>query len=260
MEIIMTQPRSKKSITNSWNQGADIPGSNPEKKDYNLLFANLLKNKKQLSKYEKFARKNLFRMTKDRFARFITSEDILQNIFTKLIDDKYHWNSEKYSFDKFMCSRILTELENLVKHEKNFIPVDINTFLSDQESVYNDDTEYDKQLTREDFIIEPDLTSTDKKEDEFDITDLMEAALDFFHDSEIEFFVLEEILKNKKPKEIAKSLGLTTREVRNATLRIRRKLIKWCQKKKHKELLKILLSPVKKNNRKGNHRGSGDDK
>ena len=254
MEITMTSSQSIKSIINSGKPGDDRSISNPENKDYNLLLVNLLKNKKQFSKYEKFAKKLLLRVTRNEFARFITSEDILQNIFTRLIDNKYHWNSEKCSFDKFMCLRIRTELENLVKHESNFIPVDINSFKSNQESDYNEDTENDKRLTREDFIIEPDLTSPDKKEDEFDMTDLMEMALDYFHDSEIEFFVLEEILQNKKPKEIAKSLGLTTREVRNATLRIRRKLIRWCQKKNHKELLKILLSPVKKNNRKGNHR------
>jgi RNA polymerase sigma factor (sigma-70 family) len=164
-------------------------------------------------------------MTKNEFARFITSEDILQNIFTKLIDNTYHWDSSKCSFDKFMYLRIRKEIKNLVKRESNFIPKDINSFTSDQESNYNDDTIKDKSLTKEDFIAEPDLTSPDKKkEDEFDLTDLMEMALDLFRNSEIEFFVIEEILKNKKPREIAKSLGLTTREVRNTTLRIKRKL------------------------------------
>jgi len=221
----MPEPEPKKSLFNSGNRRDDIPISKPENKDYNLLIENLLRNKKQLSKYEKFARKLLFEMTKNEFARFITPEDILQNIFTKLIANIYHWDSSKCSFDKFMYFRIRTEVENTVKHECNFIPVDINSSKSDQKADNNDVTGKDKHLTKEDFIIEPDLTIPDKKEEDiFDMTDLMEMALDFFQNSEFEFFVIEEILKNKKPREIAKSLGLTTREVRNATLRIKRKL------------------------------------
>jgi DNA-directed RNA polymerase specialized sigma24 family protein len=236
----------------SFNLGSDIPVSNPEKKDLNLLLENLLKNKKQFSKYETFARKELFILTQGKFARHYTAKDILQNIFRKISDKTYHWNLEKYSFKTFMLLRIRTEVEHLVEREIKFFPVDIKSFESDWDPEYDDAIGKDKHLTTEEFILEPEFTSPDiKEETEFDLTDLMEMALDLFKDSEIEFYVLDGIFKNQKPREIAKDLGLTNQEVRNAKMRIRRTLITYCQKKKHYKLLKVLLKPVKKNNRKG---------
>jgi DNA-directed RNA polymerase specialized sigma24 family protein len=228
----------------------------PVNKDLCLLISNLLKNKKQLNKYEKFAKKQLFKRTKNLFARHYTGADIIRNIFCKIISGAYHWDSEKLTFDKFMFLRIRTELFNIVKHEIHFIPIDIDSFIIEWITEYNEDENKDDNLTIKEFVQEPDYNLIDQiKEDDFNMNDLMEMAYDLFYDSTLEFCVLDEIYQNRKPKEIAANLGISSQEVRNTVMRIRRRLIAWCKKNNHEKLLNKLLSPAKKNNRSSNNNG-----
>ena len=213
----------------------------------------LLKDRRTIVKYEKCARQILFKRTKNEFARQYTASDIVANIFSKLCIGSYHWN-HKFLFDTFMYLRIKTEVFNIVKHEIHYIPISLDKFLERLDEAADSEERDNDLILEKGLVQEPDfINPDDDEEEELCMTELMDIAYVLFSNSPEEFCVLDEIFKNKKPREIAVELGISKQEVRNIALRIKRGLIIWGKKNNHRKLLKKILGPVKKNNR-GNNR------
>lgn len=227
--------------------------SDHKNNDLSLLLENFMKNKELITKYEKFAGKLLFSITKGEYARPFTSSDILSNIICKLLTNKYNWNSEKASFDAFMHARIKSEIINITKHERKFIPVP--TEILEDDSNENDDDDCKTKMMDE-LVQEPDFMFPDEDNDEdVGTAELEEIIYSLFREAPVDFCVADELFKNKSPKDIASALGISVNEVRSTVMRIRRKLITWCKRNNHRPLLNKFLRPVKKNNRNNNHLG-----
>jgi len=209
-----------------------------------------------MAKYKRFAWKSLYPITRGYYACAYTSWDIVANIFLKLLSGIYHWNCEKCSFDSFMFYRIKTEVQNITKHERRFYPVPLDNLLSDPAGDFRtDEMDMDLRITKE-LIIQNDSVCSDEEDGpKVCLLEFKEIVNSLFSNSPVEFCVLDELFKNRKPKEIAVKLGIPRREVRNTAMRIRRTLIKWCRKNNHQALLKELTRPAKRNKRHANRQG-----
>jgi DNA-directed RNA polymerase specialized sigma24 family protein len=224
-----------------------------EKIDLRLFLEKLMKDRALCSKYEEFAGKIFYAITKNAFARAYTPKDIISNIICKLLTKTYNWKMYETSWESFIHARIKSEIINIVKHEQKFIPIALEDLINDFDE--EDNIESKTKIIQE-LIQEPDFQYPDEEdEEETGIEEIKEILYALFKDSLYEFCVIDEILKSKKPRQIAAELGLSRREVRNTFMRIRRSLFKWCNENNHKALLNKLLKPVKKNNRKNNRRG-----
>jgi len=227
-----------------------------ENKDLRLLLENLLKNRKTMAKYKKFAGKALFPFSKYKFIRSYTPSDIISNIIDRLLHGKYHWNCEKCSFDSFMFFRIKTEVQNIIRHERKVPIVPLDYLLSDPMANFaSEENDMDFRLSQE-LTHKSDLIFLDEDDgQDICLLEFKDIACSLFSKSPVEFSVLNELFKGKKPKEIAARLGIPKREVRNTAMRIRRTLITWCKLNNHQALLKKLTRPPKKNNRHSNRFG-----
>ena len=229
-----------------------------EKIDLRLFLEKLMKNKSLCAEYEEFAGKIFYAITKNEYARAYTPFDMISNIICKLLTKTYNWKMHETSWNSFIHARIKSEIINIIKHEKNFIPTAIENLINDFDE--EDKTESKAKIIQE-LMQEPDFQYPDEEDEEgIGIVEIKEILYTLFKDSLYELCVIDEILKNKKPREIAAELGLSRREVRNTFMRIRRSLIKWCTENNHRALLNKLLKPVKKNNRKNNRRGGTGSK
>jgi DNA-directed RNA polymerase specialized sigma24 family protein len=230
-----------------------------ENKDLYSDLEILLKDRRTIIKYEKYAGQILFKRTKGDFARQYTASDIVANILAKLVTGSYNWNRQ-YPFDTFMYLRIKTEVFNIVKHERHFIPISVDVFLENLDDNIDEEESGVHLTIAEELVQEPDFINPDNDDDEeLGLTELMEIAYQLFSDMPDEFCVVDEIFKNKRPREIAEELGISRQEVRNIAMRIKRALIIWGKKNKHKRLLRKLLRPVKKNKRRDNHLGRKEE-
>ena len=136
-----------------------------EKKELYSDLEILLKDRRTIVKYEKFARQLLFKRTKGEFARQYTASDIVANILAKLCLGSYHWRRQ-FLFDTFMYLRIRTEVSNIAKHERHFIPISIEKFLESLEENINMDEGEENIVLSKEFIQEPDFTLPDGEEEE----------------------------------------------------------------------------------------------
>ena len=193
--------------------------------DLRALLSDLLSNKKLTRKYESYAGKLLFKRSEYAFARHILPSDIVSSIILKLLTGDITWNIEKSSFDSFFYSKIRTEIFNLIKKEKKFIPVqfDRSETFSDYEGEIEDDIPLPLQL-----IIDP--FNDDNDENKIDILQFRNIAFEIFQDSPDEYLVLDAVCSGHQTKQITLDLGLSKDEVHNIKRRIIRVLKSWAKR------------------------------
>jgi hypothetical protein len=195
-------------------------------KDLSSLLTDLLSNRKQMKKFRDFAEKFLKCRTNFDFARAYTPDDIISSIVEKILTGIYHWDKTNYTFIEFFWLRLRTFSENLIKHEKQFLPVRINEY--DSECV-NDDCEFtytgDESNTPAEFIENSFLDNKNEDNNYIDPLEFTQKAFKLFSGIPEEYCVLDELYKGKKPREIAPCLGISVEEVFNIRKRIRRTLL-----------------------------------
>ena len=141
----------------------------------------------------------------------------------------------------------MTEIFNLTKREKKFIPVPLEK--SESVSDYEGEIKDDVSLPPE-FIIDP--FEENEKEEEIDPVEFKKIAYEIFQDSLEEYCVLDEMFKGYQTKQIAVNLGTSEIDVYNIKKRITRVLKAWVlrNKKGKDNIPKLSLiinnNPVKK--------------
>jgi len=205
------------------------------------LLSSLLQNKNLKRKFEVYADRLLNKRTKYEFARYITPSDIISSITLKLLTGTITWNNKTCTLPCFFYRRIMTEIFNLTKREKKFIPVplDKSESVSDYEGEIDDDVSLPPQ-----FIIDP--FEENNNEEEIDPVEFENIAYEIFKDSDEEFCVLDEILKGHKSNLIALNLGITENDVHNIKKRIIRGLRSWAFKNKKIKFVNPLISLINK--------------
>ncbi|MDR3667471.1 MAG: hypothetical protein P4L35_11570 [Ignavibacteriaceae bacterium] len=204
-----------------------MPDSNGS--DVRVLLSALLSNKKIKREFRSFARRLLYQKSKYEFARHVTSTDIVSSVSLKLLADDIHWDPDKNTLISFFYSRIRTEVSNLIKKEKKFIPIPISVFEIDND----EDEETDDEIPLPDqYIIYP--FEEKNIREEIDLVEFEKIAYGLFKDSPEEFCVLDEIFKGYKSNVIAKNLGIMEKDVYNIKKRILRVLKSWVARNRKK--------------------------
>jgi hypothetical protein len=184
----------------------DDPGS---------LIAAILNNPKLKSRLLKYGSNLLCKRTKGIFARHLTSEDLLCNVITKLLSGKINWNKEKCPLMGFLYQRIRSEVSNLIKKERKFIPVPLQDLDFVSEDIDGNEIEGE---TAKELIIDP---FEDALQDEpIDSVEFKNIASRCFSDSVEEFCVFDEMTKGHCPRKIASTLGLSESHVYNIKKRV----------------------------------------
>jgi hypothetical protein len=195
--------------------------------DLGALLSSLLQNKNLKRKFEVYADRLLNKRTKYEFARHITPSDIISSITLKLLTGTIKWNNKTCTLPCFFYRRIMTEIFNLTKREKKFIPVPLEK--SESVSDYEGEIEDDVSLPPE-FIIDP--FEENEKEEEIDPVEFKKIAYEIFQDSLEEYCVLDEMFKGHQTKQIAVNLGTSEIKVYNIKKRITRVLKAWVLRNK----------------------------
>jgi hypothetical protein len=183
------------------------------------LLSGILDDHKLKKRLVNFANKLLFKRTKIVFARHLTAEDILSNVIFKLLTGEIIWIQEKSTLIDFLFLRIRSEVSNLVKKEKIFIPVPLQKLDCTEEDFDGNETVL--PLPKE-LIINP--FEDELNNENLDPVKLKKFALKLFRNSTEEFCVIDEMYKGSKPRHIAAALGITENDVYNIKKRIIRLL------------------------------------
>jgi DNA-binding CsgD family transcriptional regulator len=183
------------------------------------LLSGILDNPKLKKKLVQYADKLLFIKTKKIFARHLTPEDILFNVTCKFLIGDIIWNQGKSSLLDFLFLRIRSEVSNLVKKEKKFLPVPLEKLEDIEEDLDGNEIELP---VPEELIINP--FEDELEEAKVDPMKFKKLAYELFKDSPEEFCVLDEMYKGHQPRHIASTLGITENEVYNIKKRIVRVL------------------------------------
>jgi RNA polymerase sigma factor (sigma-70 family) len=205
------------------------------------LLSRLLENKDLKRKFESYARRLLSHKTKCEFARHILPSDIFATVIQKLLTGEIKWDSKKASLNSFLFSRIRTEVTNLMRKEKKFIPAPLV-----KSDIFNDYTgEPDDDIPEDPLLLYSPFTEDDE-EDKFDPEEFRIAALQIFEKSDEEGLVLIGIYDGLHTREIALNLGLTKDEVHNIKRRILRVLKKWVARNEKYKTLKPSITLINK--------------
>ena len=209
--------------------------------DLSALLSSLLQDKNLNRKLEAFTDHLLHKRTHYKFARHLKPSDLISSITLKLLDGEIHWDREVSTLVAFYYIRIRTEISNLIKKEKKFLPVPLDH--SEKESDYDEEVEeVDNDISLpEQYIIYP--FEEIKDEEEFDPLVFTKIAFELLQDSTEEYLVLDAIYNGLQTKEISLDLGLTKDEVHNIKRRIKRIMRTWIKrnKKKNTALYRQLL-------------------
>jgi hypothetical protein len=202
-----------------------MPDNN--RSDLAVLLSGLLENKNLKRKFEVYAEKLLYKRTKNAYARHLAPSDIISSIILKLLAGDITWNNNTCELPCFFYRRIRTEIFNLTKREKKFIPIPVekSESVSDYEGEVDDDISIPPQ-----FIIYPFEDNND--EEEIDPVEFKKIAYEIFKDSAEEYLVLDEMFNDNQPKQIAMNLGISENDVHNIKKRISRVLTAWVLRNK----------------------------
>lgn len=198
--------------------------------DLSALISNLLQDKNLNRKLEAFTDRLLRKRTKYKFARHLCPSDLISSLTLKLLDGDINWDPEISSLDSFYYIRIRTEIFNLIKKEKKFLPVPLDN--SEKESDY--DEEVDDEITLpEEYIFYPFEEVIGNGE--YDPLVFTKIAFELLQDSPEEYLVLDAIYNGLQTKDIVLDLGLTKDEVHNIKRRIKRTMHTWIKRNKKKD-------------------------
>jgi hypothetical protein len=186
------------------------------------LLSDLLGNKALNKKLLNYAGKLLFRKTKVEFARYALPSDIISSIALKLLTGEIIWDSDNSSFTSFYFKRIRSEIANLHKKEKKFIPFPLES--SKRRTDYEGEIDEESSLPAQ-FIIY--LFEENNNKELMDPVEFKKIAFGIFSNSTEEYLVLDEMFKGNPNRQIAKSLGISEDEVHNIKKRISRILTTW---------------------------------
>ena len=187
--------------------------------DLGSLLSGIIDNPKLKRKLVQYADRLLFKRTKFIFARHLTPEDILFNITFKFLTGEIIWNQNKSTLIDFLFLRIRSEVANLVKKEKKFIPVSLEGLERIEEDIDGNETVLP---VPKELIINP--FDDDLDEEKLDPLNFQKLTYELFQDSTEEFCVIDEMYKGHQPRHIASALGITENEVYNIKKRILRVL------------------------------------
>jgi hypothetical protein len=194
-----------------------------------ILLYELYHNETQQNKYIAFAESLLNNKTNKNFALPYTPEGVCSTVYLKLMAGKFVWNNEKYSLNTIIYFRIRSEVQNIVKKEKHFIPIPWDDYeVTCEDFDDNIDAEFDEKFVESGKNkILPVNYFDDPFENEYDdhcisFIKIEEDVFEALKDSDLEFKVAEKMFQYIKPKEIALSLGISTDQVHNIKRRIYR--------------------------------------
>ena len=187
--------------------------------DLGSLLSGIIDNPKLKKKLVNFANKLLVKRTKFIFARHLTPEDILFNVTFKLLSGEIIWIQKKSTLIDFLFLRMRSEVSNLVKKEKKFIPVSLETLERVEEDIDGNETVLPVPI---ELIINP--FDDELNEEKLDPLKFKKLAYEFFKDSPEEFCVIDEMYNGLQPRHIASALGITENDVYNIKKRILRVL------------------------------------
>ena len=187
--------------------------------DLGSLLSGIIDNPKLKKKLVNYANKLLFKRTKFIFARHLTPEDLLFNVTFKFLTGEIIWNKEKSTLIDFLFLRIRSEVANLVKKEKKFIPVSLEGLERIEEDIDGNETVLP---VPKELIINP--FEDELNEEKLDPLNFKKLAYELFQDSTEEFCVIDEMYKGHQPRHIASALGITENDVYNIKKRIVRVL------------------------------------
>ena len=204
-----------------------MPDNN--RSDLGILISSLLKNNDFIRELEAFTDHLLRKRTHYKFARHLKPADLISSITLKLLDGDIKWDPEISSLDSFYYIRIRTEISNLIKKEKKFLPVPLEN--SEKESDYEGEVE-ENISSPEEFIIYPFEEIQD--EEEFDPLVFKKIAFEILQDSPDEYLVFDAVYKGLQTKDISLDLGITKDEVHNIKRRIIRIMRTWIKRNKKK--------------------------
>jgi len=197
--------------------------------DLSALISSLLQDKNLISKLEAFTDRLLRKRTKYKFARHLCPSDLISSVTLKLLEGDIHWDPEISSLDSFYYIRIRTEIFNLIKKEKKFLPVPLDNLEKESD---NDDGVEDEISLPEQFITNPFEEIFD--EEEYDPLVFTKISFELLRDSPEEYLVLDAIYNGLQTKDISFDLGLTKDEVHNIKRRIQRIMRTWIKRNKKK--------------------------
>ena len=183
------------------------------------LLSGIIDNPKLKKKLVNYANKLLVKRTKFIFARHLTPEDILFNVTFKFLSGEIIWNQKKSTLIDFLFLRIRSEVANLVKKEKKFIPVSLEELERIEEDIDGNET---VSPVPAELIINP--FEDELNEEKSDPLIFKKLAYELFQDSTEEFCVIDEMYKGHQPRHIASALGITENDVYNIKKRIVRVL------------------------------------
>jgi len=208
-----------------------MPDNN--RSDLSALISSLLQDKNLKRKLEAFTDRLLRKRTKYKFARHLCPSDLISSITLKLLEGDIHWDPEISSLDSFYYIRIRTEIFNLIKKEKKFLPVPLDNLEkeSDNDDEVEDEVEDEISLP-EQFITNPFEEIYD--EEEYDPLVFTKISFELLQDSPEEYLVLDAIYNGLQTKDISLDLGLTKDEVHNIKRRIKRIMWAWIKRNKKK--------------------------
>jgi len=208
--------------------------------DLGSLLSGIIDNPKLKRKLVQYADRLLFKRTKFIFARHLTPEDILSNITFKFLTGEIIWNQNKSTLIDFLFLRIRSEVANLVKKEKKFIPVPLEALERIEEDIDGNETVLP---VPKEIIINP--FEDELNEEQLDPLKFKKIAYELFQDSTEEFCVLDEMYKGLQPRHIASKLGISENDVYNIKKRIVRVL------KSVSRTYTSIIEPIVKVNLKG---------
>jgi DNA-directed RNA polymerase specialized sigma24 family protein len=214
-----------------------------EEPDLSTLISKLLQNNDLKRKFEVYAEKLLRKRTKYDFARHVLPSDIISSVALKLLTGEITWSKETGTLTCFFYRRISTEIFNLAKKEKKFIPVPLekSAIINDYSGEPEDEVSEPPQ-----FIIYP-IGENDEEDEKIDPLEFTEVAYEIFKDSPEEFLVLDGIYNTLQTREIALDLGISKDEVHNIKRRIKRVLKAWINRNKKQKNSTPALALINKN-------------
>ena len=207
-----------------------MPDNN--RSDLSALISSLLQDKNLKRKLIAFTDRHLRKRTKYKFARHLRPSDLISSITLKLLDGDIHWDSKVCTLDSFYYIRIRTEIYNLIKKEKKFLPVPLDYLEKESD---NDNEVEDEISLPEQFIIYPFEEIYD--EEEYDPLVFTKISFELLQDSPEEYLVLDAIYNGLQTKDISLDLGLTKDEVHNIKRRIKRIMRTWIKRNKKKDYI-----------------------
>lgn len=185
-----------------------------QKEDFRKYFENLHKeDPRHYMKWVGMADKLLLVQNSAHIAKHIEAQDIVQTVIEKIIDGKRVWDKNNISIDRMMYMNLMSEISNVLKKERKYQFVQS---LSGDEFEEDNSSLIDKHRH---LRLEEVLSSHEAEE-------LKSICLSIFEkeDDTYGYFVTEEILKGKTPKEIAEDLEIPVVKVYEFRKKIKKKL------------------------------------